>query len=108
MKLITKYASYDCVLVKNYYRDNERLYLGLYDSETQEPIVDITENHSELTDGQLGISSDGQRVILDNDFINCFESVRDCKEWCIENLNCLGWGEVEWYPCLYVLNHKEN
>jgi hypothetical protein len=26
----------------------------------------------------------------------------------MENLDCLGWGEVEWYPCLYVLNHKEN
>lgn len=108
MKLITKNAIYNCMLVKDYYRDNGRLYLGLYDLDTQEPIVDITENHPELTDEQLMITADGQKVVIDNDFLNCFDSVRDCKSWCMDNLNCLGWGEVEWYPCLYVLNHKEN
>ena len=84
------------------YTNNNRIYIWLIDTEDGCPFCDITENHPEISDYDLFTDDYWVKVILDNDFISCFPSVRDCKIWCMDNLHCLGWGEVDWRPALYL------
>ena len=106
MNFSTPYWEYEAALSVNSYTFNGRLYLWLVDKYTGEPLIDISENHPELTNEQLEITSDWQKVILDNDFIQVCGSVRNAKIRCMDNIEwVLGGCEVDWRPAIYVPNH---
>lgn len=106
MKLQAFGNTYDLELVVSHYSNNWRLYLGLMDTSDWEPFCDITENHPEVDDKWLAISDDWEKVIIDHDFELCFASLRECKEWCMNNLGCLGWAEVDGLPALYIIYNQ--
>ena len=103
MKLTTAWwETYDLEFKFSKYANNDRIYIWLIDKEDGCPFCDITENHPELSDEDMLIDHDGEKVIIDNDFISCFPSLRDCKIRCMDNLNCLGGDYVDWRPALYI------
>lgn len=98
-----KLKTYDNLsFVFDKYANNGHIYIWLIDKDTWEPFADITENHPELTDDDLLVDNNWQKVIIDNDFISLFQSIRECKSWCMDNLNCLWGAEVDWRPALYI------
>lgn len=102
VKLNAFWKEYNLELTFSRYSNNDRIYIGLVDTEDGCPFCDITENHPEISDEELMIDNNWEKVVIDNDFIACFPSVRDCKIWCMDNLNCLGWDYVQGRPCLYI------
>ena len=104
MKLPTKYwTSYNCDLIRDEYQ-NWRTYLGLVDSRSWEPVVDISENHVELSDDDIYGRLEGhEAIVIDNDFCNCFENERNAKIWLRDNLNiCVITWDIDWWPVLYI------
>lgn len=103
MKLPTKYCTYDCKLVRDEYQ-NWRTYLWLIGSRSWEPIVDISENHVEISDDDIYHSLEGhEAIVIDNDFINCFDNERSAKIWLRDNLNiCVITWDIDWWPVLYI------
>ena len=105
MELDTWFATFEVEVIHSRYINNNRLYLWLRDTNDGEPICDITENHPEISDEDLkfGLDEWMERVVLDNDFIMCLWWDREAKIWCMDNLKCLGWWTIDWYPCIIVL-----
>lgn len=95
-------------LVKSEYSNNDRLYLGLIDAQTGEPYADITENHPEISNEELNhdLYDQGERAVIDNDFINCMGWEHEAKIWLMDNIeNLIGGGEVQGWPCLVLFNN---
>lgn len=94
-------------LIKATYLNNNRLYLGLEDAETGEHFADITENHPEINNEELqrDLYDQGERAVINNDFINYIGGERQAKIWLMDNVeNLIGGGEVQGWPCLVLFN----
>ena len=99
--------TYNVNLIINKYANNNRLYLGLEDADNWEHFCDITENHPEISNDslQFNLWDWAERVVLDNDFISCFDSVWDAKKWLMANIWDNLWGdEVNGRPCQVFYN----
>jgi len=97
------WKTYDLEVTRSVYQ-NGRTYLGLYEPSSWEPFADLSENHVEIPDDEIYHHLEGyEAIVIDNDFIACFESVRDCKIWLRDNLKiCITTWEIEWWPVLYI------
>lgn len=99
--------SYELNIVKGQY-ENWRSYLWLIDK-NGETFCDLTENHVEITDQELQVNlwNDGERVILDWDFIDFCGGERYAKIRLMDNLkNCLGGGIINGYPAIVLFNNE--
>ena len=104
----TWWKTYDLELVKNNYLNNNRTYLGLVDIEDGEPFADLSENHPEISDMWIYETLPGhEAIIIDNDFINCFNSEREAKIWIKDNISeCVITWDMFWLPCFYIKLNK--
>lgn len=87
--------------------ENWRTYLWLIDK-NGETFCDLTENHVEITNQELQVNlwNDGERVILDWDFIDFCGGERYAKIRLMDNLkNCLGGGDIDGYSAIVLFNN---
>ena len=106
MKLEAFWKTYDLELVVNFYANNWRLYLGLVDTSDWEPFCDITENHPEIDDHWMTITEEWEKVIIDNDFLMCFDTKEDCVKWLTDNLHGMSCASVNGRPTFYIIKDK--
>lgn len=101
------WKTYDLEITRSVYQ-NGRTYLGLYEPSSWEPFADITENHVEVSDEDIyGRIPWCEALVIDNDFMNCFPSERECKIWIRDNVkSCVITWDIDWLPVFYI--KKEN
>lgn len=99
--------SYKLNIVRRQY-ENWRTYLWLINKKG-ETFCDLTENHVEITDQELqeNIGENGERLIIDGDFINFCNGSRYAKIRLMDNLeNCLGGWEIDGLPAIVLFNNE--
>lgn len=98
------WKTYKLNLTKWEYAVNGRTYFWLYDSEDWEPFCDLTENHTEISDEQVYWRLPWHEgVIIDHDFLMCFDEPRLAKIWIKDNIKeCIITGDIDWLDCFYV------
>lgn len=101
------WKDYKLDIVKWQY-ENWRTYLWLIDK-NKETFCDLTENHAEITDQELqfNLGDEGERLIIDGDFINFCGGSRNAKIRLMDNLkNCLGGGEIDGLPAIVLFDNE--
>lgn len=92
------------------YLSNNRTAFTLFDRDENEPwpFCQLSENHPELSDEQIFNTLPWhEAVVIDNDFIDCFQSEREAKIWIRDNLDiCVITGDIEGLPVFYI-KHEE-
>ena len=88
------------------YLANERTAFTLFDRDENEPwpFCSISENHPEISDEEtFNHLPWHEAVVIDNDFISCFNSEREAKIWIRDNIpECVITGDLEWRPVFYI------
>lgn len=88
------------------YLANERTAFTLFDRDENEPgpFCTLSENHPEISDDLIFNNLPGhEAIVIDNDFIDCFNSEREAKIWISDNLpECVITGDLEWWPVFYI------
>ena len=92
MKLTMYWKTYNLNLIRDKYSHNNRVYLGLVDSDSWEPFADISINDT-------SVDVEDNRVLVNPDFLMCFESADSMVEWLEKNL----WYHVKKSDWYYVL-----
>lgn len=110
MKLEFLGKVYDLELTTNKYITWDRTYYWLVDKNDWEPFCDLSENHPEISDKLIyGWLPWHEAIIIDNDFLSCFDEPRLAKIWIKENIkDCVITGTVEWRDCFYIKTKEEN
>ena len=111
MKLKAFNKEYDLELeVLHYF--NWRTAFELYDYNPNEPwpFCFISENHPEISDELIFNNLPGhEAIVIDNDFIACFPSERECKIWIRDNIpECVITGDLEGRPVFYIKSDWPN
>lgn len=92
------------------YLSNNRTSFHLFDNDENEPwpFADLSENHPEISDSEIFWRfPDHEAIVIDNDFIACFPSERECKIWIRDNIpECVITGDLEWRPVFYIKTNK--
>ncbi len=98
------WKSYELWLHVSKYDIWRRTYLWLFDTNDWEPFADLSENHPEISDDLIFNNLPGhEAIVIDNDFISCFPSERECKIWIRDNIpECVITGDLEWRPVFYI------
>lgn len=104
MELKAFWKTFDLELTKSSYENNDRTYFGLIDKKDWWPFCDLSENHPEIKDKEIFWRLPGhEAIIIDNDFIACFDSIREAKLWIKDNIKeCVITGEIDWRDCFYI------
>lgn len=104
MPTCTKLLNRNVEFVFDKYANNERTAIALIDSDDGEPICYLSENHPEIKDEIILSRLPGhEAIIIDNDFIACFDSEREAKIWIKDNLpECVITGDIIGRPCFYI------
>jgi hypothetical protein len=104
MKLEAFNKEYILELFKLNYVNNNRTYFGLIDKKDWWPFCDLSENHPEIKDSEIFWRLPGhEAIIIDNDFMMCFDSVREAKLWIKDNIKeCVITGEIDGRDCFYI------
>lgn len=104
MKLKAFNKEYNLDLIVNKYVNNNRTYFWLVDTSDGEPFADLSENHVEISDDEIFWRLPGHEAfIIDNDFLNCFDSIREAKIWIKDNISqCIITWDIDWLDCFYV------
>lgn len=88
------------------YLANERTAFTLFDRDENEPwpFCSISENHPEISDEETFNHLPGhEAIVIDNDFISCFNSEREAKIWIRDNIpECVITGDLEGRPVFYI------
>lgn len=94
----------------NYF--NNRTAFTLFDRDENEPwpFCTLSENHPEISDELIFNNLPWhEAIVIDNDFIACFNSEREAKIWIKDNIpQCVITGDLEWRPVFYIKNEKQN
>ena len=95
------------------YRTNpNRTYFGIEDTNPEEPwhFCDLSENHPDIPDSEIFWRLPWhEAIVIDNDFISCFNSEREAKIWIRDNIpECVITGDLEGRPVFYIKNEKQN
>ena len=106
MKLQLFWKVYDLEVDFLKYLSNERTAVELYDykSDNPWPFCSISENHPEISDELIFNNLPGhEAIVIDNDFISCFNSEREAKIWIRDNIpECVITGDLEGRPVFYI------
>ena len=104
MKLKAFNKEYNLDLIVDKYVNNNRTYFWLVDTSDGEPFADLSENHVEISDDEIFWRLPGhEAIIIDNDFLNCFDSIREAKIWIKDNISqCVITWDIDWLDCFYV------
>ena len=106
MKLEAFNKEYILELFKSNYVNNNRTYFWLVDTDPAEywPFCDLSENHPEIPDSEIfGRLPGHEAIIIDNDFIMCFDSTREAKLWIKDNIpECVITWDIDWRDCFYI------
>lgn len=72
------------------------------------PFASISENHPEISDEEIfGHLPGHEAIVIDNDFISCFNNEREAKIWIKDNMpECVITGDLEGRPVFYIVNEK--
>lgn len=88
------------------YLANERTAFTLFDRDENElwPFCQLSENHPEISDDLIFNNLPWhEAIVIDNDFISCFPSERECKIWIRDNIpECVITGDLEGRPVFYI------
>lgn len=108
MKLNAFWKTYNLDLEKSYYTNNHRTFFWLLDEEW--PFADLSENHPEISDDLIFNNLPWhEAIVIDNDFIACFSSERECKIWIRDNIpECVITGDLEWRPVFYIKHDSQD
>lgn len=94
----------------NYF--NNRTAFTLFDRDENEPwpFCTLSENHPEISDDLIYDNLPGhEAIVIDNDFIACFPSERECKIWIRDNIpECVITGDLEWRPVFYIKHDSQD
>lgn len=109
MKLEAFNKVYDLELIKSSYVNNSRTYFWLIDKEDWWPFCDLSENHPEIPFSEIyGRLPGHEAIIIDNDFIMCFDSIREAKLWIKDNIpECVITWDIDWRNCFYIKTNTE-
>ena len=111
MKLTAFNKEYDLDIdFLNYF--NNRTAVELYDYKSDEPgpFCMISENHPEIPDEVIYWRLPGhEAIIIDNDFLSCFDEPRLAKIWIRDNIpECVITWDIDWRDCFYIKKDKPN
>lgn len=88
------------------YSSNKRTAFALFDHDENDPwhFCYISENHPEISDEEIwNHFPEHEAIVIDNDFIACFNSEREAKIWISDNIpECIFTDELEWLPVFYI------
>ena len=94
----------------NYF--NNRTAFTLFDRDENEPwpFCTLSENHPEISDDEIFNTLPGhEAIVIDNDFIACFDSEREAKIWLRDNLaECVITGDIKWRPVFYIKDTRKH
>lgn len=102
------WKTYDKLTVyKDCYKLNpNRTYFWIEDEDEQEPghFCDLSENHPDIPDSEIfGRLPGHEAIIIDNDFLMCFNSPREAKIWIRDNIpECVITWDIDWRDCFYI------
>ena len=104
MPTCTKLLKRNVKFVFDKYANNGRTAIALIDSDNGEPICYLSEDHPEVNDEIIfSRLPEYEAIIIDNDFIACFDSEREAKIWIRDNLpECVITGDIIGRPCFYI------
>lgn len=105
MKLTAFNKVYNLELdVLKYFNWRTAIELFDYNPEDPGPFCFLSENHPEISDDVIYWRLPWhEAIIIDNDFINCFDSAREAKIWIKENVpQCVITGDIDWRDCFYI------
>ena len=110
MKLQLFWKVYDLEVDFLKYLSNDRTAIELYDYKSDEPwpFCSISENHPEIPDDVIyNHLPEHEMVVIDNDFISCFNNEREAKIWIRDNIRqCVITWDYDWRPVFYIKNEK--
>jgi hypothetical protein len=93
------------------YLSNDRTAFTLFDRDENEPwpFCQLSENHPEISDYEIFNHLPWhEAIVIDNDFISCFNSEREAKIWIRDNIpECVITGDLEWRPVFYIKHDKQ-
>ena len=102
------WKTYDKLSIyKDCYKLNpNRTYFWIEDEDEQEPghFCDLSENHPDIPDSEIFWRLPGhEAIIIDNDFLSCFNSPREAKIWIRDNIpECVITWDIDWRDCFYI------
>lgn len=106
------WKTYDKLIADRMNYFNNRTAFTLFDRDENEPwpFCTLSENHPEISDELIFNNLPWhEAIIIDNDFIACFNSEREAKIWIKDNIpQCVITGDLEWRPVFYIKNEKQN
>lgn len=106
------WKTYDKLIADRMNYFNNRTAFTLFDRDENEPwpFCTLSENHPEISDELIFNNLPWhEAIVIDNDFIACFNSEREAKIWIKDNIpQCVITGDLEWRPVFYIKNEKQN
>ena len=80
---------------------------AIYNHEDEEEpghFCDLSENHPDIPDSEIfGRLPGHEAIIIDNDFLMCFNSPREAKIWIRDNIpECVITWDIDWRDCFYI------
>ena len=83
-----------------------RTYFEIVDTNPNEPwpFCTLSENHPDIPDEEIFWRLPWhEAIIIDNDFLACFDSPRLAKIWIKENIpQCVITWDIDWRDCFYI------
>lgn len=104
------WKTYNVELNIDKYTNNNRTYLWLIDVDDWEPFCDLSENHVEIPDEIIyWLLPWHEAIVIDNDFIACFNSEREAKIWLRDNLaECVITWDIQGRPVFYIKDTRKH